>query len=79
MKSLPPLELDIRPLCAASRPPLGAILEAVNRLESGQSLRLIAPFKPEPLFQLLGQRGFSHHATERPDGAWEVIFAPAGI
>lgn len=70
------LELDIRPLCAANRPPLAAILEAVNRLRPGQPLRLIAPFKPEPLFQLLGERGFSHTATQRGDGAWEILFAP---
>ena len=72
-----PFELDVRPLFAAGRPPLVPILEAVNRLEPGQALRLIAPIQPVPLFDLLGQRGFTHEARERDDGAWEILFVPA--
>lgn len=67
-------ELDIRPLTASKRPPLPAILDAVERLAPGQPLRLIAPFEPAPLYQLLGQRGFTHETSERPDGAWEILF-----
>jgi uncharacterized protein (DUF2249 family) len=74
MTSFAPLEIDVRPLCAAKRPPLPAILAAVSRLAPGQGLRVIAPFEPAPLYDLLGQRGFSHTASRRPDGAWEVDF-----
>lgn len=73
----PPFELDVRPYFATGRPPLVPILNAVNRLEPGQALRLIAPFQPLPLFALLGERGFTHEAKERDDGAWEILFCPA--
>jgi uncharacterized protein (DUF2249 family) len=73
----PPLELDVRPLFAAGRPPLSAILNAVNRLQPGQALRLIAPMQPVPLYQLLAERGFTPNAREREDGAWEILFCPA--
>ena len=68
------LELDIRPICAAQRPPLPVILDAVGRLAPGQAFRLVAPFEPAPLYQLLGQQGFSHETRERDDGAWEILF-----
>lgn len=71
----PALELDIRPLCAAHRPPLPAILDAVSKLSAGQPLRLIAPFEPAPLYQLLGQQGFTHRTRARDDGAWEIVFS----
>ncbi|MFH1499815.1 MAG: DUF2249 domain-containing protein [Verrucomicrobiota bacterium] len=69
------LELDIRPLCAAQRPPLPAILDAVGKLAPGQPFRLIAPFEPAPLYQLLGQQGFTHEAHTRDDGTWEIVFS----
>ena len=59
MTSLPPLELDVRPLFATGKPPLVPILNAVNRLQPGQAFRLIAPIDPLPLFQLLSERGFT--------------------
>ena len=76
MTSLPPLEFDARPLFAAGRPPLPAILNAINRLQPGQPLRLIAPFQPLPLYELLRARGFTPEPSEREDGAWEVLFRP---
>lgn len=76
MNPPPPLELDVRPLFAAGRPPLVPILNAVNQLAPGQALRLIAPIQPVPLFDLLGQRGFIPEAKERDDGAWEILFRP---
>jgi uncharacterized protein (DUF2249 family) len=72
--SVAPLELDVRPLFAAHRPPLPAILDAVTRLVPGQDLRLLAPFEPAPLYQLLGGQGFVHEARVRPDGSWEITF-----
>jgi uncharacterized protein (DUF2249 family) len=70
------LELDIRPLVAAQQPPIAAILEAVSRLAPGQALRLIAPFQPLPLYQLLAQQGLKPSAHVRDDGAWEIMFRP---
>jgi uncharacterized protein (DUF2249 family) len=71
------LELDVRPLIAGGRQPLPVILAAVNRLEPGQSLRLIAPFEPTPLYAVLRQRGLIAESQVRTDGAWEIIFRPS--
>lgn len=78
MTALPPLELDVRPIFAAGKPPFAHIMAAVRRLAPGQALRLVAPIQPVPLYQLLGQHGFTPSAHERPDGAWEIVFAPSG-
>jgi uncharacterized protein (DUF2249 family) len=76
MTSLPPHVLDVRPLFAAGRPPLPVILNAVAQLQPGQALRLIAPFEPAPLYQLLMERGFTAEPHQRDDGAWEIVFRP---
>lgn len=76
MTPLPPFELDVRPLFATGQPPLVPILNAVNRLQPGQALLLIAPIEPVPLYDLLGQRGFTPEPRERKDGAWEILFRP---
>jgi uncharacterized protein (DUF2249 family) len=69
-------ELDVRPILRAGGEPFGAIMEAVNALAPGQSLRLLASFKPIPLFHVLGSRGFEPTAREIGNGDWEVIFTP---
>lgn len=77
MNPPPPLELDVRPLLAAGRPPMAAILNAVHRLAPSQALRLIAPMEPLPLYDLLAQRGFTAEPAQRADEAWEILFRPA--
>lgn len=72
------MELDARPLLAAGRPPLAAILNAVNRLAPGQALRLLAPFEPAPLFALLAERGFTAESQQLADGTWSILFRPGG-
>ncbi len=72
-----PRELDVRPLFAAQRPPLPAILAAVRQLQPGQALRLIAPLEPQPLYARLAERGYRAAARRRGDGAWEILFTPA--
>ncbi len=72
-----PRELDVRPLFAAQRPPLPAILAAVRQLQPGQALRLIAPLEPVPLVNRLAEQGFAAVSRRRDDGAWEILFTPA--
>ena len=74
--SLAPLDLDVRPILREGGEPFGEIMEAIGKLAPGQSLRLLAPFKPIPLFSVLGQRGFQPEAREIGDGDWEVLFMP---
>lgn len=71
-----PLTLDIRDIPHAKGEPFTSIMAAVNALSPGQGLLLIAPFKPEPLLQLLDSRGFDNDATSSPDGVWQVLFRP---
>lgn len=73
----PHRDLDVRPILKAGGEPFSAIMEAVAALAPGQALRLLASFKPVPLFQVLGARGFEPAAREIGGGDWEVIFTPA--
>lgn len=69
-------DLDVRPILKSGGEPFSVIMDAVEALEVGQSLRLFATFKPIPLFQVLGARGFTPSAREIGNGDWEVIFTP---
>jgi uncharacterized protein (DUF2249 family) len=66
--------LDVRADIRAGRQPCASIMGAVAGLNEGESLRLLAPFEPVPLFEVLGQQGFAHRAREIGDGDWEVLF-----
>lgn len=50
--------LDVRPILAGGVDPLATILGTIERIGSGGALLLIAPFRPEPLEELLGERGW---------------------
>lgn len=71
-----PREFDVRPILRSGGEPFQAIMEAVNALRPGQALRLLAPFRPQPLFKVMEGRGFSHEAQEIQGGDWEVLFKP---
>lgn len=73
----PFVDLDVRPILRAGGEPFQQIMEAVAALEAGQGLRLLATFKPVPLFAVLGSKGFTHEAREIGGGDWEVLFRPA--
>jgi uncharacterized protein (DUF2249 family) len=75
--SIAPYDLDVRPILRQGGEPFGAIMAAVAALAPGQALRLLATFKPIPLFQVMGARGFDAAARETGGGDWEVIFTPA--
>lgn len=73
----PFLDLDVRPILRAGGEPFQKIMETVAMLVPGQGLRLVATFKPVPLFGALGSKGFSHEERELEGGDWEVLFRPA--
>lgn len=77
MTTSPLSTLDVREILKSGGEPFSDIMQAVAALAPGQSLRLLATFKPVPLFAVLGQRGFTHTEREIGGGDWEVIFAPA--
>ncbi len=67
--------LDVREDIRRGREPFSKIMQAVAGLKPNEDLLLVAPFEPAPLFGVLGQRGFSHRATPKADGDWEVLFS----
>jgi uncharacterized protein (DUF2249 family) len=69
------LTLDVRETIRQGGKPCGLITQTVADLKPHQSLRLIAPFEPVPLFDLLGNQGYGHQATPLPGGDWEIMFS----
>ena len=74
--SATPRLLDVRPILKDGGEPFQAIMQAVAGLEPGQGLRLVAPFRPQPLFRVMEGRGFDHEDREIGGGDWEVLFTP---
>ncbi|MDO1582888.1 DUF2249 domain-containing protein [Rhizobium oryzicola] len=69
-------ELDVRPLIASSVGPFQHIMAATEALAPGQGLRLLAPFRPDPLFTVMSRKGFEHMVNDLGDGSFEVLFSP---
>lgn len=69
--------LDVRPILKAGGEPFPQIMQAISRLAEGQGLRLIANFKPAPLFAVMQKKGYAHSEKELDGGDWEVIFSPS--
>ncbi|MFD1564881.1 DUF2249 domain-containing protein [Haloarchaeobius amylolyticus] len=61
--------LDVRQI---DGPPFDEIVSTLEALEPEQSLRLLAPFEPEPLYEELEARGYSHESEPRDGGIWHV-------
>lgn len=71
-----PKVLDVRPILRSGGEPFQAIMQAVQDLRPGQGLRLLATFRPQPLFRVMEGRGFDHAARKIEGGDWEVLFTP---
>lgn len=69
--------LDVRPILARGEEPVAVILAAADTLLPGQTLRLLAPFRPVPLFRVMAKRGFDHHDLQLSGSDWQIDFAPA--
>jgi len=66
--------LDVRPTLASGGEPFVEIMEAAEKIKPGDTLTLIAPFEPAPLYGVLGERGFSHETTQVAADEWIVKF-----
>jgi uncharacterized protein (DUF2249 family) len=69
--------VDVREDIRTGREPFSKIMGAANGLAVHQTLRLIAPFEPTPLYAILGKQGFAHEAKAQRDGSWEIHFTRA--
>ncbi|WP_027556986.1 DUF2249 domain-containing protein [Bradyrhizobium sp. Cp5.3] len=72
------IDVDVRPILRAGGEPFSIIMAALDRLAPGQGLRLYAPFKPVPLFDVMASKGFAHQEAELEAGEWEIRFMPVG-
>jgi uncharacterized protein (DUF2249 family) len=70
--------LDVRPLLERGESPCQAIESAIGSLVKGQSLVVLAPFEPIPLYAKLGRCGYAHDTTRPSEGLWRVEFKPTG-
>ena len=71
-----PFTLDVRPELRAGGEPFPRIMQAVADLEPGQTLRLLTPFEPIPLYAVLGRKGLTHRAIRHGEEDWEILFTP---
>ena len=69
--------LDVREDIREGREPFRKIMDAVSHLRDGDTLRLIAPFEPRPLINMLSAQGFTAVVTRRADDDFEVVFSSA--
>ncbi|PPQ16999.1 universal stress protein [Bradyrhizobium sp. AC87j1] len=70
------IDVDVRPILRAGGEPFSIIMAALERLAPGEGLRLYAPFKPVPLFDVMASKGFAHREAELEGGEWEIRFMP---
>lgn len=69
-------DLDVRPILKEGGEPFPAIMQAVQSLEPGEGLRLLATFRPTPLLTVMARRGYDAELNELSNGDWEVLFSP---
>ena len=65
--------LDVRPILAEGRDPLGTIEAQLERLAPVGAMLLTAPFAPHPLMHLLSERGYRLTLEEREPGVFSVL------
>ncbi len=64
--------LDLRQDLVAGQEPFERIMAAVDELAPTESLEIIAPFEPEPLYAVMADIGFYHETEALPDGTWKI-------
>ncbi|QBD83231.1 DUF2249 domain-containing protein [Ktedonosporobacter rubrisoli] len=66
--------LDVRPQLERGDEPFVLIMETAESIKPGNTLVLIAPFEPVPLYEVLAGRGFSHETKSVAADEWVVRF-----
>lgn len=66
--------LDVREDFRTGQSPCDKIKNALSRVSDHETLRLLVPFEPVPLFAVAATQGLTHLATRTPEGDWEVLF-----
>jgi len=73
------ITVDARDDIRSGREPFSKIMKAAAAMQAGESLLVIAPFEPTPLFRVLEKQGFAHTGQATTSGDWEILFTrPSG-
>lgn len=57
--------------------PMERVLEALEGLLPGQSIRMLLHREPYPLYELLAERGYAHDTRVEPDGSYVILISQA--
>jgi uncharacterized protein (DUF2249 family) len=71
------ITLDVRPDFRSGQHPCDKIQGALSNVRPGESLRLLVPFEPVPIYEVARTKGLTHEAKPIGGGEWEVLFSPA--
>ena len=66
--------LDVRPELEQGGEPFVRIMEAATAVKPGETLVIVAPFEPVPLYAVLEGRGFAHETERMAANEWVVCF-----
>lgn len=67
--------LDVREELRSGRRVFEKIQAALGNVAKGETLRLLVPFEPVPLFQVAAGKGLDYRSKQTPEGNWEVLFS----
>jgi uncharacterized protein (DUF2249 family) len=67
--------LDVREDFRAGQHPCDKIQGALSRIGNSETLRLLVPFEPVPIFEVARHKGLTYESRQISDGDWEVLFS----
>jgi uncharacterized protein (DUF2249 family) len=71
--------LDVREDFRSGQHPFNKIQNALGNVGPGESLRLLVPFEPVPLFHVAASKGLGHTSRQTTEGYWEILFSHATV
>ncbi|GAA0281146.1 DUF2249 domain-containing protein [Halobacterium noricense] len=57
--------------------PFSDIVAELDALDDGETLLLVNSFEPEPLYDVLADRGFTYETEQAADDEWRVYITSA--
>ncbi|HEU5124698.1 MAG TPA: DUF2249 domain-containing protein [Verrucomicrobiae bacterium] len=70
--------VDVRDDIRRGAEPFSKIMGAAANVNVGDSLLLLVPFEPMPLFKVMERQGFTHSGKQTRAGHWEICFTRVG-
>jgi len=70
--------VDVRDDIRRGAEPFSKIMAVAAKVDVGDSLLLLVPFEPMPLFKVMEHQGFTHSGKQTSAGHWEVCFTRVG-